>query len=86
MKVIKETKYLSFVIVPMGVTRKTKVVAIVALHHNEMIGEIRWFSKWRQYSFYPFNKTIWTPACLDDVNTVIKELMEERKKYVTRRT
>lgn len=83
MKILKETKYLAFVLPDkeQGVTQpaKTKLVAVVNIHHEEVIAEIKWFSKWRQYCFYPYPNTIWNITCLNDVNTVIEELMNERK-------
>jgi hypothetical protein len=78
MEVLKETKYLLFAV--NCVKGKTKVIDIVNLHHHEVIGEIKWFGWWRQYCFFPIAETVWNPKCLDDVQSVIKELMEERKK------
>ena len=78
MKIIKETQYLAFVETP---TRgKTKVIAIVNRHHEQIIGEIRWFGRWRQYCFFPYNDTVWNTTCMDDVNSVIGELKNERKQ------
>jgi hypothetical protein len=78
MEVIKETKYLLFAI--NCVKGKTKVIDVINIHHNEFIGEIKWFSRWRQYCFFPVPETIWNKTCLEEVNSVITELMEERKK------
>lgn len=77
MKVIKETQYLRFD--DIEVKQKTKLIAIVNVHHDEHIGTIKWFGKWRQYCFYPNENTIWNKDCLNDVNSVITKLMEERK-------
>lgn len=77
MEIIKETKYLAFVIFP--TEKKTKTIAIINRHHDEVIGEIRWFSRWRQYCFFPYDGTIWNTDCMSSVEDVIKELMEERK-------
>lgn len=77
METIKTTKYLKFDIV--RDTGKTKIVFIINIHHDEVIGEIRWFSRWRQYCFLPNHGTVWNTSCLDDVNAVIKQLMNERK-------
>ena len=75
METIKQTKYLAFVDTDQPETKKTKIIAIVSIHHDEAIGEIRWFSRWRQYCFYPYKETIWNADCLNSVNEVIKELM-----------
>lgn len=77
METLKTTKYLRFDII--RDTGKTKVIFIINIHHDEVIGEIRWFSRWRQYCFLPNSGTVWNTACLDDVNAVIKQLMDERK-------
>jgi hypothetical protein len=79
MESIKETKYLSFVINYVKGKGKTKVIDIVNNHYHEVIGEIKWFGRWRQYCFFPIAETVWNKTCLDDVQEVIKNLMEERK-------
>jgi hypothetical protein len=78
METLKETEYLLFVV--NSDTGKTKVIDIVNIHHHEVIGEIKWFSRWRQYCFFPIAETVWNPKCLFDVQLVIKQLMDERKK------
>jgi hypothetical protein len=83
----KTTKYLRFDVVKD--TGKTKVIFIVNIHHDEVLGEIKWYPGWRQYCFYPNHSTIWNPHCLNDVSTVIKELMDDRKsahKYLCENT
>ena len=78
MEILKETQYLKFFV---GEGQgKTKTIYILNIHHDELIGRIKWFSRWRQYCFYPHNDTIWNAVCLNDVNAVIKQLMDERKK------
>jgi hypothetical protein len=78
MKTIGETEYLRFI--DKEVKLKTKIIGIVNIHHDEEIGEIKWFGKWRQYCFYPSDNTIWNRNYLEDVYGVIVGLMEERKK------
>ena len=77
MKIINITKYLRFI--DKEVKKKTKIVGVVNIHHDEEIGEIKWFSRWRQYTFYPSDGTVWNKDCLNDINSVINKLMEERK-------
>jgi predicted RNase H-related nuclease YkuK (DUF458 family) len=77
MKIIKETQYLRFI--DMEAKQKTKIIPVVNIHHDEQIGTIKWFGKWRQYALYPGDNTIWNVDCLNDVNSVITKLMEERK-------
>jgi len=78
MKTLKETKYLKFIIKELK--PKTKVVAVVNKTHAEEIGVIKWYSQWRQYCFFPYDRTIWNKKCLDDVNDMIAELTPVRPK------
>jgi len=78
MELLKETKYLKFVVVEHK--PKTLVVAVVNITHDEEIGVIKWFSRWRQYCFFPHPNTIWNKNCLDDINDVITSLTPERPK------
>jgi hypothetical protein len=78
MDILKETQYLCFV--EFEKKEKTKVIAVMNKHHEEIIGMIKWFSRWRQYCFFPSTETVWNINCLNDVNEVIKNLMDERKK------
>jgi hypothetical protein len=78
MKIIKETKYLCFI--NKEVKLKTKIIGIMNKNHGEEIGLIKWFSKWRQYCFFPTNDTVWNTTCIEDIYDVISDLMDERKK------
>jgi hypothetical protein len=77
MKTIKETTYLRFI--DKELRQKTKMVGVVNIHHDEEIGEIKWFGRWRQYCFYPSSNTIWNTECLKEIYDIIKDLMNERK-------
>ena len=81
MEILKETKYLSFIVKEHK--PKTKVVAVVNKTHKQEIGVIRWYGAWRQYCFYPHPNTIWNTACLNDVNNMITKLTPKpRQKKV----
>lgn len=61
------------------INKKTKTFLIINNTYNNVLGEIKWNSKWRQYCFYPVNETIFSVGCLNDINNQITELMNERK-------
>jgi len=44
------------------------------------IGVIKWYGNWRQYCFFPYGETIWNSDCLNDINSVIADLMKSRNK------
>lgn len=58
---------------------KTKKIYVISASSNVVLGEIKWFGRWRQYAFFPSEETIWNPECLDTVNEKIRTLMQERK-------
>lgn len=78
MNIIKETQYLRFVEFPKR--EKTRIIAVMNIHHEQIIGMIKWFGRWRQYCFFPSSETVWNINCLNDVNSVIIMLADERKK------
>lgn len=59
--------------------RKTKRIVIVSKRNLSILGDIRWFSRWRQYAFFPEADTIWNRQCMKDVEEVIDRLMKERQ-------
>lgn len=75
---IHTTQYMDFVLVKD--TGKTKVVKIVNKRSNAILGSIQWYGNWRQYVFLPNSDCIFNTGCLDDIQHVIKMLMDERKK------
>ncbi|HET7110228.1 MAG TPA: hypothetical protein VFI41_05110 [Gemmatimonadales bacterium] len=76
--VLQRTEYLVFFDrTPAG--RKTQIVNVVSKLHGDVLGEIRWYGRWRQYAFYPRADTIWNPQCLDEVTEFVRELMRARR-------
>ncbi len=75
---MKESKYLQFVF--WSRTGKTEKYNIVSKAHGNVLGEVKWFGRWRQYCFFPANVTVFNPGCLQDIIAFIGELMAERKK------
>lgn len=76
---IDDTQYLRFQEMEPPPGRKTKVVLIFSVRSGDVLGMIRWYGSWRQYTFFPNPGTTWNSDCLDDVNSYIRRLMTERK-------
>lgn len=75
----KKTKYLIFEEIPPTKTRKTKIILIYN-KSGEDLGEIKWYSSWRQYCYFnDENNVCLAKSCLDDISAVIEELLEMRK-------
>lgn len=72
-------QYLRFVEGEVPEGRKTRVVLVVSARHGDLLGEIKWFGRWRQYCFFPHALTVWNPECMEQVRDKIKMLMQNRK-------
>lgn len=44
----------------------------VATGGAELLGEVRWYGRWRQYVLHPADDTIWNPDCLDEVGAFMR--------------
>jgi len=74
-----ERTYPYLVIRPYDFTGRTWVYYIRD-NRDRVLGQIRWFGKWRQYTFYPEPGTIWNDSCLKDIQHFLAELKEARKQ------
>ena len=72
------SKYLRFSI--LEPKPKTKVIGVWSSKSGDRLGLIKWFGRWRQYSFIPEDNTIFNVECLNDIQNHIKEMMDERRK------
>ena len=39
---------------------------------GDLLGEIRWFGRWRKYSFFPKGDTIYEEVCLQEITDFLK--------------
>ena len=75
----KETKWLRFEVT----TLKPKTVVMHVVNKNgQILGEIKWFSAWRQYTFEPEPHTTFNNGCLQDIADVLTELNKAQKKGI----
>jgi len=58
---------------------KTEVYNIYS-NNGVMLGQVKWFAQWRQYTFFPTNETIFSKGCLRDIEDFIQSCMDLRKK------
>lgn len=74
---MSESKWLNFELFEKGEkTSKYDVTTKDGIH----LGVIKWFGRWRRYSYFTSNDPILEPQCLRDIANFIDGLMEERKK------
>ena len=72
------SKYMIFHLV--GDTGKTEIWNILSKSSEFVLGQIKWYSPWRQYCFFPSPNSVFNPTCMDDINKFIKELMRKRRE------
>ena len=72
-----ESKYLIFSDMSFK-DAKTKRVGVCSKTKG-LLGEIKWFGRWRQYVFFPYGGTVFNIDCMKDICEEIEELKEERK-------
>lgn len=75
-------EYLEFEQLQTRVGMKTQIWAVTSANHGDILGLIKWFSRWRQYTFYPEPGTIFNKDCLVDISLFIYDLMKQRKETV----
>lgn len=43
--------------------RKTKIWLVENTRSDEVLGEVRWFGRWRQYAFFPGKDLVFEKNC-----------------------
>jgi hypothetical protein len=71
-------KWIEFVDVTPGASKTMRFMVINKQNHNAL-GEIKWYSAFRKYSFFPLYDTVYESQCLSDITRFLNQLMEERK-------
>jgi hypothetical protein len=64
---------------PQPAAGKTTIMRVVSKSSSDVLGTIRWYGAWRQYVFYPSAGTLFSAGCMEDINAVIRELMDARR-------
>lgn len=60
--------------------RKTPIYYIFEFNTN-CIGEIKWYSPWRKFCFYPDKNTVWCDECLKEImNFMLKINIDYKNK------
>lgn len=73
---IEETKYIKFYEKPIA-GYKTKVWTVTN-KNNIYLGQIAWWSAWRQYCFQPSLNCIFNTQCMEDIIKFIETRKYER--------
>ena len=66
------SKYLEFRLLQQK--PKTKVIGVYSKTSSDRLGIIKWFGRWRQYTFFPEFETVFNTECLNDIIIHIRGL------------
>lgn len=78
-EVSEETKYLIFVDLQARPEMRTRIWAIKP-KTGGIIGQIRWFSSWRQYALFPTQNSVFERQCLRDIADFCERKTKEHRE------
>jgi hypothetical protein len=65
--------------------RKTKTFDCINNKSGAILGNIKWYSNWRQYCFFSSDNTIFNSSCLEDISYFLKQLNNGHKNKSNKR-
>lgn len=71
-----ESKWIRFEEFSRSLTGRTTIWEVAEKQSHGVLGQVRWFARWRCYGFYPHRETIFEQQCLRD----IADFCEQRTK------
>jgi len=75
-----ESKYLHFKLDHNTVNNKTQIYIVYNKTQDAVLGFIKWYGAWVQYTYVTADGCIMAKSCLNDINRFIDLLMFERKR------
>jgi len=76
-----DSKWLVFDLILREKDRKTDRWLVNKKETEELLGEVRWFGRWRQYCYFPEPgvDVVLAASCLEDLAEFIQKRMQERR-------
>ncbi len=60
-------RWITFWQLPKYPPRVTEIWEVRTTDGNQLLGEVRWFARWRRYSFFPQGGCVLEATCLRDI-------------------
>lgn len=76
--IVVKPKWVHFEALPQKAGTKTMIWAVLATKDNTKLGEIRWFGRWRKYTFQPAPDTVYEEDCLRDIADFCEKMTTAR--------
>lgn len=64
--------------------KKTRIALVVRIDTHECLGQIRWYTHWRQYCFLPNDNTLWSEGCLQQIREKLVYMNQDHKNTLMR--
>lgn len=74
-----EPRWIRFEELGFSPSGKTERWAVVSKESGGCLGEVKWFSRWRRYAFYPEMRTLFEHQCLRDIATFCETRTREHR-------
>lgn len=75
----KNYKWIEMREYPTPPSRKTKIWNVVTKEGAKILGDIKWFARWRCYGFFPAEGTVYEHNCLWDIADFCSNQTAEHK-------
>jgi hypothetical protein len=72
------SKFVDFVFEGMSKSGRTEIWFVFSKDSDLLLGEVKWFGKWRRYCFYTIDSTIFDWSCLRDIADLCEARMKVR--------
>ena len=73
------SKWVTFEELGKSTSGKTSAFGVFTKDGGIELGWVKWFGRWRKYSFFPTSNTIFEETCLRDIAEFIQEKTREHK-------
>lgn len=84
MPLLIDSPYLRFEEILVESPRKTPIWGVYSVH-GFLLGQVRWFGRWRQFTFWPEPSTTFNVDCLTAIRAFTDELNAEHRATIAAR-
>jgi hypothetical protein len=70
-------KYIHFVQVYTPPERKTTIWNCCHTRSGVVLGQVRWYRRWRRYCYFPLVHAVYSAECLRDIDEFIGQVAKE---------
>lgn len=74
-----KASYIEFVALGIPPRKSTQLWNVVAKGGNGILGQVKWFSRWRKYTFFPMSNTAFEGTCMREISAFIEDRTKEHR-------